>query len=154
MLPWAIGLAVAVLGLAFLLNRSMQDRDMRTTTAATASEDRTTETAKRLRVASLPAQVHFEPGEANIDNTDRQTLAEVARSARASGTSLVLTGYTDQIGDTQQNLELAKNRADAVREALVAEGLSESSIQMKAPEFVTGSGSAEEARRVEITAAE
>ena len=154
MLPWAIGLAVAVLGLAFLLNRSMQNRDTRTTTAAATSEDRTTETGIRLRVASLPAQVHFEPGEADIDNADRQTLAEVARSARASGTPLVVTGYTDQTGDAQQNLELAKSRADAVREALVQEGLSESSIQMKEPEFVTGSGSPDEARRVEIAAAE
>lgn len=154
MLPWAIGVAVAVLGLAFLLNRFMQERDMRTTTAATTTADDTAETGTRLSVASLPAQVYFEPGDASIDNTDRQTLAEVARSARASGTPVVVTGYTDESGDAQQNLELAKSRADAVREALVQEGLSESSIQMKAPELVTGSGSPDEARRVEIAAAE
>jgi len=64
-----------------------------------------------------------------------------------------LTGYTDKTGDAAQNEELAKNRAVAVKDALVAGGLSEASIAMKPPMFVTGSSNDAEARRVEITKA-
>jgi K(+)-stimulated pyrophosphate-energized sodium pump len=65
-----------------------------------------------------------------------------------------VTGYTDQSGDPNQNLDLAKNRAAAVRDALVQEGVPASRVVMTPPTFVTGTGSADDARRVEITLAE
>ena len=61
-----------------------------------------------------------------------------------------LTGYTDKTGDVEKNLELAKERAKAVREALKAAGVSEDRINMKPPVSITGSGDNAEARRVEL----
>ncbi len=61
-----------------------------------------------------------------------------------------LTGYTDKTGDVEKNLELAKERAKAVREALKAAGVSEDRINMKPPVSITGSGDNADARRVEI----
>lgn len=63
---------------------------------------------------------------------------------------MAVTGFTDRTGNPDQNLELAKERAQAVKDGLVAEGLNESEVVMKPPSFVTGSGSDAEARRVEI----
>jgi OmpA-OmpF porin, OOP family len=145
--PWVVGLAIAAVALAFLLNRFGHNRTVRTPAAAR------TEAPRPTHLASLPAQVYFEPGQADIDATDRKTLAEVASTVRASGTPVAVTGYTDRSGTEQQNLELAKNRADAVRAALISEGLPESRIEMKAPTVVTGAGGPNEARRVEIDAA-
>ena len=55
----------------------------------------------------------------------------------------------------EHNLELAKNRAKAVQDALVVEGVVVETITMKPPMFhtiigTTGTGTAAEARRVEI----
>ena len=51
-----------------------------------------------------------------------------------------------------RNLELAKERAKAVRAALVAAGIAQDRINMKPPAEITGGGDNKEARRVEINA--
>ena len=55
----------------------------------------------------------------------------------------------------EKNLEIAKNRAKAVQDALVTNGVAVDTITLKAPLFramtgTTGTGSDAEARRVEI----
>jgi outer membrane protein OmpA-like peptidoglycan-associated protein len=52
------------------------------------------------------------------------------------------------------NAELAKQRALAVRNALMGAGVAESSMELKKPEETTGSGNDAEARRVEVLIAE
>lgn len=61
-----------------------------------------------------------------------------------------LSGYTDKTGSADANAELAKHRAQAVRDALKAAGVAEDRIIMKKPETITGGADAKEARRVEI----
>ena len=46
--------------------------------------------------------------------------------------------------------ELAKERAKAVRDALLAAGVADTAIHLQPPANITGSGSDMEARRVEI----
>jgi cytochrome c oxidase subunit 2 len=106
-----------------------------------------------MRLASSSAKVYFDTGEAALDAASRKTITDVASTARASGSTIALTGYTDQTGNVDQNLALAKSRANAVHDALMAEGLPESNIVMKSPEFVTGAGSNAEARRVDVVRA-
>ena len=159
-IPWAAAAAVAVFAVWLFGNRANHPgppttASMSTTTPTTGSEPRAgTSQANRIRVASLPANVYFDSGEASIDTNDRKTIAEVAATVKQAGQSVEVTGYTDRTGSPQQNLELAKDRADAVREALVREGVAESDVSMSPPAFVTGSGSTDEARRVEIKPAQ
>lgn len=135
-LPWLVGAAVVALALAFLIPRFGAQR--RAPMAAT----------------SLPASVYFDVGQAAVDDDDRRTIAVVASAVKGSDAPITVTGYTDQSGDPNQNLDLAKNRAAAVRDALVQEGVPASRVVMTPPTFVTGTGSADDARRVEITLAE
>jgi outer membrane protein OmpA-like peptidoglycan-associated protein len=97
--------------------------------------------------------VYFETGQADLDAADRQNLKSVAEAAKVSGKPITLTGYTDPSGDQQQNESLAKDRAAAVRLALLSDGVADSQIIMKPPAAVTGSGTDAEARRVEVTTA-
>ena len=103
----------------------------------------------------LPANVYFEVGQAVIDPTNRETIDKTAQCIKKDNLKVVLSGYTDRTGDWEANVELAKNRAKAVREALVAAGVPEISIAMSDPKEWTGTttatGSDREARRVEIT---
>ena len=64
-----------------------------------------------------------------------------------------VTGYTDKTGDPARNEELAKNRAKAVKDAMVAAGVPEANITMQPPEYLTGSYEDRAARRVDINKA-
>ena len=76
-------------------------------------------------------------------------MADVAKGV-AEGKLAVVTGYTDASGDPTMNETLAKQRAFAVRDALMAAGVAGDKIDMKRPEQVTGSGDPAQARRVEV----
>lgn len=147
-LPWAIAAGIAVFGVLFFVSRTAEHQDAPggAVQVAEVADDQ-----DRLRVATADsAQVYFGSGDANIDQEDRQRIANVASTARDSERPVAITGYTDRTGDETRNMELAKNRAQAVRQALVSEGVSEDRIVMDPPRSVTGAGTDEEARRVDI----
>ncbi|HEY6642528.1 OmpA family protein [Povalibacter sp.] len=147
-LPWAIAAGIAVFGALFFVNRTSEYQEMPGGAVQVAEVPAD---SGRLRVAAADsAKVYFETGDTRIDQEDRQRIAEVASSARDSERAVGITGYTDQSGDRNRNLELGKNRAQAVRQALVSEGVSADRIVMDPPRSVTGSGTDEEARRVDI----
>jgi K(+)-stimulated pyrophosphate-energized sodium pump len=74
-----------------------------------------------------------------------------AKAVAASPIADFSRGFVDGVtGDQAKNEELAKERANAVREALKAAGIAEDRIEMKKPEAVTGGGDNAEARRVEV----
>ena len=103
----------------------------------------------------FPAKVYFEVDQSVIGPEDLKVIREAAACIKEKGLKVDITGYTDKTGDVEHNLELAKNRAKAVQDALVAEGLAVETITLKPPMFytiigTTGTGSTAEARRVEI----
>ena len=61
-----------------------------------------------------------------------------------------ITGYVDARGSAAKNRSLAEQRAKAVRDALVAAGVSTDSLLLKPPANVVGKVDAAQARRVEI----
>jgi outer membrane protein OmpA-like peptidoglycan-associated protein len=140
--PWALAAAaLAAVAAVILIGRSGDRRD--------TTELAQNPTAERLVLAST--SVYFETGQTTLDEADQAAVSGIAQAARASGHSVTLTGYTDASGDRMQNEDIARNRANAVRMALVTNGLPESKIIMKPPTDVTGSGSDTQARRVEIS---
>jgi hypothetical protein len=103
----------------------------------------------------FPAKVYFEVDQAVIGPEDLKVIREAAACIKEKGLKVDITGYADKTGDMEHNLELAKNRAKAVQDALVVEGVVVETITMKPPMFhtiigTTGTGTAAEARRVEI----
>jgi outer membrane protein OmpA-like peptidoglycan-associated protein len=79
-------------------------------------------------------------------------LKELAPAMKTGTNPIDVTGLADRSGNRSANVELAKRRAIAVREALLAEGLPADRVRLQAPREVTGSGSDRDARRVEIAA--
>lgn len=63
---------------------------------------------------------------------------------------VLLSGFHDPSGDAAHNAALAKARAEAVRDALVAAGIEPQRVKLRKPETTVGSGSPEEGRRVEV----
>lgn len=105
--------------------------------------------------AALPAKLYFDVAAATLSPEGRKTVAEVSQAANSQGLMLAITGFTDRTGDSAKNIELAKQRALAVRDALISAGVPASRISMRPPLTITttGSGSDAEARRVEISKA-
>ena len=103
------------------------------------------------RAAGTPvASVRFATASAALDANGATVVRQAAASMIAIGTAIVVTGYADARGNHEANVALAKRRAAAVRDALVAEGITPERVRMTAPMDVTGSGGADEARRVDI----
>ncbi|MGH8728798.1 MAG: cytochrome c oxidase subunit II [Burkholderiales bacterium] len=103
---------------------------------------------------SMPATIFFEVGKSTMPADAKDAIAGAVEYLKAqAGAKVEITGYTDKTGNADKNIELAKERAKAVREALKAAGVSEDRMIMKPPASITGSGSDREARRVEINTA-
>jgi outer membrane protein OmpA-like peptidoglycan-associated protein len=103
--------------------------------------------------AGLRVSVYFDTGQAALGADSQTTIATTADRIKQNGMRINITGYTDPTGDPTKNAELAKERAKAVRSALLAAGVADASITLQPPASITGSGSDLEARRVEIAQA-
>lgn len=98
------------------------------------------------------AKVFFEVGKASAPADLGAMLQPIVDYAMANtGAKVAISGFHDPSGNQAANEELAKNRAKAVREALKAAGIGEDRIEMRKPQDTEGGGSAEEARRVEVS---
>ena len=95
---------------------------------------------------------YFALGKADLATGAKQALADVIKGV-LQGKKAVVSGFHDATGDLAVNQELAKQRAFAVRDALLSLGITEEGIELKKPEQTLADGSDAEARRVEVTLA-
>jgi membrane fusion protein (multidrug efflux system) len=95
--------------------------------------------------------VHFATGKATLDAEAVRLLKGFAPVIKAGPNPIDVTGFADRTGNHAANVELAKRRAMAVSDALVAEGIAADRVHLKPPQDVTGPGSDSEARRVELS---
>jgi outer membrane protein OmpA-like peptidoglycan-associated protein len=103
--------------------------------------------------AAVPlAKVYFSvdqfapPADVNL------TLKPIVEYLNANpGTQALISGFHDPTGNREANLELAKNRAKAIREELKGAGIAEERAILEKPQETTGSGTDPEARRVEVS---
>jgi outer membrane protein OmpA-like peptidoglycan-associated protein len=103
-------------------------------------------------IVRVLGKLHFEVGKADLPEDAPMLLRPAIRTARAiEGSKLVISGYHDASGDATANAELAKRRALAVRDMLVAAGISEQRIELAKPVITQGGADDAEARRVEVT---
>ncbi|MBS1132646.1 MAG: OmpA/MotB [Proteobacteria bacterium] len=102
-------------------------------------------------VGEALAKVFFAVGAAALDEADKSVVAKTLEALSANPNAIVLlSGFHDPSGDPAKNAELAKHRAQSVRDALVAGGVAAERIKFRKPESTLGAGSPEEGRRVEI----
>lgn len=76
-------------------------------------------------------QIVFATGSAKIDAKSGALLDQLAREVRACPGSIRIEGYTDTVGRGRVNQRLSEQRAAAVREALIARGISAKRLTAK-----------------------
>lgn len=152
---WVVFTSVAVLllgVLGFAVMRTMKGpaAPVAQTAAASAAEVADVLVDYTTTTAAL-ATVYFESASAALQPDADPALAETVKALAAEpARRVLLSGYHDSTGDPVMNAELAKQRAKAVRAALVVAGVPLNQVLLRKPESSTGTGSDREARRVEI----
>lgn len=96
-------------------------------------------------------QIYFATGKTTVAADQEVSLmAAVSALKDAPTAQAVLSGFHDSTGSLETNQRVAKARAMAVRDALVAQGIEESRIRMEKPSVMLGSTDPQQARRVDI----
>lgn len=131
-----IGLSVYVTG---------QNRAPAPVAAVVAEEPEIAEVGEPL------VKFYFESGKAELPAGAPEELAKVIAKLNEDPSKLVLlSGYHDETGGAAVNAEVAKDRAVAVKDALVAAGLAADKVKMRKPAVTLGGADPAEARRVEV----
>lgn len=117
--------------------------------AAVAEVTVVTEDVASVRVEGGVVTFYFASGKADVASGASNALADVVQGV-AAGKKALVSGFHDATGSAELNAELSKQRALAVRDALLALGVAEASIELKKPEETQLGGPAEQARRVEV----
>ena len=112
----------------------------------------TPEGAPAAAPAGASLVVHFAPGKATLDAEAVRLLKGFAPPMKIGTNPIDVIGFADRTGNHAANVELAKRRAVAVRDALVGEGIPADRVRLKPPQDVTGPGSDAEARQVQVAA--
>jgi len=102
-----------------------------------------------IRVVDGVVNFYFATGSADIAPGAAEALAAVIQGVGA-GRKAVVSGFHDTTGDAAINEELAKKRAETVRDVLTGLGVPADKVTLEKPAVTTGSGNNAQARRVEV----
>ncbi|MBQ0133096.1 MAG: cytochrome c oxidase subunit II [Comamonas sp.] len=103
-----------------------------------------------------PFQIFFATGQSALDDKAQATLQQAVQWLQNhQDVKIALSGYVDATGSAQINADIAKQRAQAVAQALADAGIAGDRIELRKPQTITDStGADEQARRVDIVAAQ
>ena len=106
---------------------------IRTDLASLRTDLQTLRTEFGARITAMEDQVkfdmpvHFGFDDAAVRDQDRPALEKFAKVAQKyyPGAKITVEGFADPAGSTSYNMQLSKRRADAVREYLVSQGMTD-----------------------------
>jgi outer membrane protein OmpA-like peptidoglycan-associated protein len=118
--------------------------------AASGPDPQAVADAASITVEYGVVKLYFASGKTALAAGAAAALSDVVTGARG-GKKVVISGFHDSRGNAAANADMARRRAMAVRDALLAAGVPASQITLEKPAQSAGTGSDEEARRVEIS---
>ena len=141
------GIIALVIGLVIGLTVYVTGQNAAAKPAAVAA----VEAPEIAEVGEPLVKLYFESGKAELPANGAEEVAKVVAKLAEDGTKIVLiSGYHDETGGAAVNAEVAKARAGAVKDALLAAGVPADKLAMRKPAVTLGGGDAAEARRVEV----
>lgn len=92
---------------------------------------------------------YFATGKAQVAGNAKEKANDILEAAK-QGKKIGISGYTDSTGNAAANEKVAKERAQAVRLFLIANGVPQSQLELIKPQDTTGAaGKDQEGRRVD-----
>lgn len=102
-------------------------------------------------VGEALVKLYFDSGKSELPAGAADEVAKVVAKLQEDSTRIVLiSGYHDETGGAAVNAEVAKARALALKDALVAAGIPADKIALRKPAVTLGGTEGAEARRVEV----
>ncbi len=98
-----------------------------------------------------PNKVVFAPGSAEVSEAAKTKLLRIAEGASKGKRAVMITAKVETGADSPKRMELARNRASAVRSVLEANQVPLGRMQIQIAEEALGVVSAKDANRVEVT---
>lgn len=147
-------LAVNTLPTSFTIENQLLHADQPFPKPALRPEQRT-KLAETLK--SFP--VYFEKSSEILREEEKAKVASIAAAVEETGgeIDLIVTGFSDSVGDSESNKALSLRRAASVQAELIRLGISESSLSLESvEEDVSGIPRSQQwkSRRVEVSSAE
>ena len=102
-----------------------------------------------IRVENGIVNFYFATGSADLAPGAAEALAAVIKGVEG-GRKAVVSGFHDTTGDAAINEQLAKKRAEMVRDVLTGLGVAADKVDLEKPAVTTGTGNNAQARRVEV----
>lgn len=102
-----------------------------------------------IRVQGGVVNFYFATSSADLAPGAAEALATVIQGVEG-GRKAVVSGFHDTTGDAAINEQLARKRAEMVRDVLAGLGVPAGKIELQKPAVTAGSGNDAEARRVEV----
>jgi outer membrane protein OmpA-like peptidoglycan-associated protein len=125
----AIGAVVGALGGGLI--GSYMDSQAKEMQGVLDEQDRLNQSQGVIDIA-MASDVLFDSGQASIQPGGRDKLVELARVLNSyPKTDVQITGHTDSRGAEESNMDLSKRRADAVAQALAANGVAPGRILVR-----------------------
>ena len=123
---------------------------------ANVSEEAVATCQDNVNTLVAEKEINFKSGSAYMPESSLAVVKEVADALKpCDGVALAVGGHTDATGSDEVNNKLSQARADAVKAALVENGLGADSISAKgfgsSQPKVEGAGANEANRRIEFT---
>ena len=84
----------------------------------------------KFLAAGVPDRVFFATNRSSIHTKAQETLGKQAAYIKSSGISVVVEGHADERGTREYNLALGEQRATAVRDYLVIQGIDSDRIKV------------------------
>lgn len=82
-----------------------------------------TRNADNSLTVSMPSDVAFDTGSAEIKTVNYQALNTIASTVKASNGAMRIVGHTDSTGSLELNQRLSENRAASVANYMLAQGI-------------------------------
>lgn len=109
--------------------------------------------SSRVAVENGVVKIYFATGKSELPADALKALAHAIAAAQV-GKGLIISAFHDENGDASLNAELATQRAQSVRDALVSAGVPPASMELRKPEPSTSMRTNADTRRVEVTVVE
>jgi outer membrane protein OmpA-like peptidoglycan-associated protein len=116
---------------------------------AVVAETATIPDGASIRINEGVVSFYFATGSADLAPGAAEALATVIKGVQ-DGRKAVVSGFHDTTGDAASNEQLARKRAEMVRDVLVGLGVAADKVDLQKPVVTIGSGNDAEARRVEV----
>lgn len=101
----------------------IQEKKLREKIKASNAEMELSRTADNRLMITMPGDISFMSGSADINPSNYQALTVVANEVRTNNMTMMITGHTDNTGSVALNDSLSKARANAVASYMYAQAI-------------------------------